>query len=638
MDHALATLRLSAFAVVLCQLGAAVANEPADLLVAADGSGDFTSIQAALDSIPVGNDRRVLIHIAPGQYNERVRVDHSFVTLRGSGPDETKLRYFFPREDYHRRYDRFGPAVLNVFGEDVIVQQMTIENTQTETDVHAFAIYGQPQRFILDSCHVLSEGGDTVSLWNTSYGMYYHRNCLFRGGVDFVCPRGWCYVSDSRFESINGSAAIWQDGHMDLDMKFVLRNCEFAGPEDFSLGRNHYPSQFYLLDCRFDESMADKPIEVVSQPKQYYAPEVYQRKYFSNCHREGGDYAWHADNLQTAPGTPSADQITPAWTFDGQWDPQRSDSPTVAAVESEGDEVHVYFSEPVACKDTISVVREDGTLAPLFRGMGTSHLVFKGGTASSAAARLQTSGAAIHAVTATLTPRYVEATDLPESSPRQHHKVLLIGDSTVATYEANNTSQGWGASLSQMFDDRVEVLNHARGGRSSKSFRDEGLWDVALATEPDFVFIQFGHNDNPGKGPERYTDPAEGGEYRANLRRYVREAREAGAVAILVSPPTRRRYLPEGQIDPQEGNTPYAEAAKAVALETDCAFVDLNAETRQLFNRLEESHSQWIQPLGDRTHFTPRGSRRIAQIVAAGIQHQVEPLGRFLIREQLARP
>ena len=164
-------------------------------------------------------------------------------------------------------------------------------------------------------------------------GMYYHRNCRFQGGVDFVCPRGWCFVRDCQFESTSRSAALWHDGHMDLDMKFVLRNCTFDGPPDFWLGRNHYPSQFYLLDCQFSANLADKPIGVVKDLNGIANPEVYERKYFNNCHREGGDYAWHADNLATAADSPSAEDITPAWTFAGRWDPECPHGPSIIEVE-----------------------------------------------------------------------------------------------------------------------------------------------------------------------------------------------------------------------------------------------------------------------------------------------------------------
>src|SRR5580692_2265506 len=115
-------------------------------------------------------------------------------------------------------------------------------------------------------------------------------------------------------------------------------------------------------------------------------------------------------------------------------------------------------------------------------------------------------------------------------------KIVLVGDSTV------NDEGGWGEgfrwSLTEGGGPMFEVINLAKNGRSSKSFRDEGLWAPALAAKPDFILIQFGHNDEPGKGPERETDPAT--TYRANMTRYIEEARAASAIPILVTSIVRR--------------------------------------------------------------------------------------------------
>src|SRR5437016_6058415 len=78
-------------------------------------------------------------------------------------------------------------------------------------------------------------------------------------------------------------------------------------------------------------------------------------------------------------------------------------------------------------------------------------------------------------------------------------RIVLVGDSTV------NDEGGWGPGLRGSFGPQIVILNHAKNGRSSKSFRDEGLWTKALADKPAYVLIQFGHNDGPGKGPERET-------------------------------------------------------------------------------------------------------------------------------------
>ena len=86
------------------------------------------------------------------------------------------------------------------------------------------------------------------------------------------------------------------------------------------------------------------------------------------------------------------------------------------------------------------------------------------------------------------------------------------------------------------------MVNLALNGRSSKSFRDEGAWAKVMAEKPNFVLIQFGHNDVAGKGPERETDPATS--YRANLERYVEEVRAAGATPVLVTSIVRRTSTP----------------------------------------------------------------------------------------------
>src|SRR5580693_5158220 len=144
-------------------------------------------------------------------------------------------------------------------------------------------------------------------------------------------------------------------------------------------------------------------------------------------------------------------------------------------------------------------------------------------------------------------------------------KIVLVGDSTV------NDQGGWGKGFSGSFNGQVQVINLAPNGRSSKSFRDEGAWAPALEAKPDYVLIQFGHNDQPGKGPERETDPRT--TYREFMARYVDEARAIGAKPILVTPLTRRHFGPEGKIVSDLG--PYAEAVKALAQDKEVPVIDL---------------------------------------------------------------
>src|SRR5437870_1115592 len=129
-------------------------------------------------------------------------------------------------------------------------------------------------------------------------------------------------------------------------------------------------------------------------------------------------------------------------------------------------------------------------------------------------------------------------------------RIVLTGDSTV------NDGGGWGPGLRSFFTPQVEVTNLARNGRSSKSFRDEGAWAPALDARANYILIQFGHNDGPGKGPERETDPKT--TYRENMARYVDEARAAGAEPVLVTSIVRRVFTAEGKIK-RDSLAPYVE-------------------------------------------------------------------------------
>ena len=119
------------------------------------------------------------------------------------------------------------------------------------------------------------------------------------------------------------------------------------------------------------------------------------------------------------------------------------------------------------------------------------------------------------------------------AAPRSPH-IVLVGDSTVTE------GSGWGLGFRQLVAPEVRVTNTAQNGRSSKSFRDEGHWATALAAKGDYYLIQFGHNDQPGKGPERETDPAT--TFPANMARYVDEVRAIGATPILVTSLVRRTF------------------------------------------------------------------------------------------------
>jgi pectinesterase len=312
---------------VLC-LAACIAGERAQLIVAADGSGMFRTIQDALNSIPKNSASPVIILVKKGTYLEKVFIEKSFVTLVGEDRDSTRIVYAELRENWTKAHNGndWGSGVVNIDSSatDIVLANLTVYNNYGSlyhTPAHQFAIRGNGTRVMILYCNVIADGNDTVSLWNRANGLYYHANCYFEGYVDYVCPRGWCYITDSKFYGHNLSASIWHDGRYDKDQKFVIRYSSFDGVPNFPLGRHHRDAQIYLLDCIFSRTMADRQINLTVSPNA----EDWKwgaRHYFYNCHREGGDYDWFADNLNEADGSPKADQISAKWTFAGRWDPE----------------------------------------------------------------------------------------------------------------------------------------------------------------------------------------------------------------------------------------------------------------------------------------------------------------------------
>lgn len=208
-------------------------------------------------------------------------------------------------------------------------------------------------------------------------------------------------------------------------------------------------------------------------------------------------------------------------------------------------------------------------------------------------------------------------------------RIALIGDSTMASYAKPPADRpdltGWGQVFGESFDGSVTTLNHAASGRSSKSFLSEGRWEPVLAEKPDYVFIQFGHNDQPGKG-DRATDPQ--GDFQDNLRRYVREARAAGVKPVLVTPVARRTFA-NGKATTTL--TPYADATLQVGKELEVPVVDLHAASFKLFASLgDDGSADLTASASDRTHFSRKGGLAIAGMVAAALPDAVPELAKRL--------
>lgn len=202
-------------------------------------------------------------------------------------------------------------------------------------------------------------------------------------------------------------------------------------------------------------------------------------------------------------------------------------------------------------------------------------------------------------------------------------KIAIVGDSTVCDYKQDSPKRGWGQLLPELLPKGTQVINVARGGASTKTFPAD-RWQRVLSSKSDYVLIQFGHNDSHAKDKPESTDAAT--DYQENLRRYIREAREAGIEPILVTP-VRRRLYKDGH--PTTELKRYAEAMTLVAFELKVKLIDLHTSSGVLFDRLGEAGTdaytvnkldQADRPgLGDRTHFTEIGAREMARLVMADL-------------------
>ncbi|RZK42733.1 MAG: rhamnogalacturonan acetylesterase [Hymenobacter sp.] len=229
--------------------------------------------------------------------------------------------------------------------------------------------------------------------------------------------------------------------------------------------------------------------------------------------------------------------------------------------------------------------------------------------------------------------------------PPPKTKLYLVGDSTMAQKVRQAFPEtGWGMPLGTFFDTTVVVDNRARNGRSTRTFLAENRWQpIVEALQPgDYVFIEFGHNDESADYPDRYTPVAD---YRRNLIKFVTEARSKKALPVLLTPVTRRYFDQDGHI--KETHAVYSAATLGVAKDYHVLAVDLDKLSRDLLQRLGAENSKLLfmqlapgdhpnYPLGraDNTHFNELGAREMAQLVVNDLRAQHVALA----EEHLARP
>lgn len=305
------------------------------ITVSQDGKGDFKSIQEAINSLSDSSATPRVIRIKRGRYHEKIFITKHNIVLEGEDRETTKIIQSIARDEWRCEHkDDWGVATLNVNGNDITLINLTIANeygfTQKEPrtvacagdssgkktitkDGHQMALRTMmATRLKAINCKFSAWAGDTVSPWNLVNGMFYFKDCWMEGGVDFYCPRGDAYAENCIFFANTGPAAIWHDGSTKESYKTVLKNCKFDGYKGFKLGRYHKDAQFYLVDCTFSENMADEDIYLVPTSNVI---QWGRRIYYFNCRREGGDYAWHKDNVSKE----KIKEVNAKWVFRGKW-------------------------------------------------------------------------------------------------------------------------------------------------------------------------------------------------------------------------------------------------------------------------------------------------------------------------------
>jgi lysophospholipase L1-like esterase len=208
-------------------------------------------------------------------------------------------------------------------------------------------------------------------------------------------------------------------------------------------------------------------------------------------------------------------------------------------------------------------------------------------------------------------------------------RIDLIGDST------QTENAGYGRGFCANLSAKVDCLDMAKGGASTKTYREDGLWQRALETKPDYMVIQFGHNDEITSQhlPREVPLP----DYAANLKRFVTEARAAGITPVLVTPLTRRYFGPDGKI--HSDLTAYSDAMKAVARQMRVPLIDLQDESIAYLDKVGEAEGNKLaitkkdadgKTIFDKTHLNWAGSYVFGRMVAVGLGRAVPSLKKYV--------
>jgi lysophospholipase L1-like esterase len=225
----------------------------------------------------------------------------------------------------------------------------------------------------------------------------------------------------------------------------------------------------------------------------------------------------------------------------------------------------------------------------------------------------------------------------------QKTTIYTIGDSTMANKKnpEENPEHGWAQVLPPFFSNKITIENRAVNGRSTKSFIEEGKWEAISKNlkKGDYVFIQFGHNDQKISNPERYTNPHTA--YRNNLIKFVKETRDKGAIPVLFTSIVRRNFNEEGTLIDTHGA--YTLETRLVAQEYNVPFIDLQylseklemsygvEKSKKLHLHFEPSENPFYKEgKHDDTHLSKLGATEIAKLAIDDLKRKVPILAKYI--------
>lgn len=294
---------------LICYNSVFAANE---IVVSKDGTGNFTTIQEAINSIPLTNSTWKTILVKNGVYNEHVMIKSSFVALVGESRSGTHIEYSLPRAVWYAANGvNTGTGVINIAGNlhDIVIANMYVRNTFEGSEDYTEVIRAETGSTRLWFIHldVLALWKDTFAPWGKAGGMYYVSDCNFRGSIDAFCPRGYCYAINCRFTETKSSSPIWHEGVATEDQKLVIQggsvHSEYNRYVKLQNSQNY--AKFYYLDVALSDSISDLGTSATTK--------------FYNVSGLTG-LTWFANSISLS----DRKMMDAAWTFDGKWDPENT--------------------------------------------------------------------------------------------------------------------------------------------------------------------------------------------------------------------------------------------------------------------------------------------------------------------------